>query len=244
MGPPLGRHLSMRCRTNARRLRSTVHPKPSQQWARLSRSGDDARALTSYGHCGAPRRPWDLDTLLRPRRSGLDRHVRVPGSRWAPPRLRRSGAALAQTPLSILPFFGSRNLCLLDGTTIGRGVSRPRHEARARRRDQGPARRRVTRTPIASRGSSAKRKTLASLNHPQHRRDLRPRGCERRHGPGDGTGRGADARRSHCARRDSTRRSAADRAADRRGARSRARAGDHPSRSEARQHQGARRTAR
>ena len=42
---------------------------------------------------------------------------------------------------------------------------------------------------------------------------------------------------------DPARRCAADRAPDRRGARSGARAGHHPSRSEARQHQGARRTA-
>ena len=43
---------------------------------------------------------------------------------------------------------------------------------------------------------------------------------------------------------DPARRGAAHREADRRGARSGARAGDHPSRSEAREHQGPRRTAR
>ena len=52
---------------------------------------------------------------------------------------------------------------------------------------------------------------------------------------------GEDARRAHRAGRDSARRGAADREADRRGARSGARAGHHPSRSEAGEHQGARR---
>ena len=50
---------------------------------------------------------------------------------------------------------------------------------------------------------------------------------------------GADARGAHRTGRDSTRRGAAHREADCRGTRSGARAGDHPSRSEAREHQGA-----
>ena len=50
---------------------------------------------------------------------------------------------------------------------------------------------------------------------------------------------GDDAGGPHRARRDPVRRGAADREANRRGARSRARAGHHPSRSEAREHQGA-----
>ena len=49
---------------------------------------------------------------------------------------------------------------------------------------------------------------------------------------------GEDAGAADRARTDSARRGAADREADRRGARSGARAGDHPSRSEAREHQG------
>ena len=52
---------------------------------------------------------------------------------------------------------------------------------------------------------------------------------------------GEDAGGAHRTRSDPDRRRAADRATDRRGARSGARAGHHPSRSEARQHQGARR---
>ena len=52
---------------------------------------------------------------------------------------------------------------------------------------------------------------------------------------------GEDLSQRHRARADAARRGAADRAADRRRARSRARAGHHPSRSEAGEHQGARR---
>ena len=63
----LGRHLSMRCRTQARRLRSNVHAKPSLRWARFIRSGDGAsspfvRLLCTRGSlwkcrpCGNPPR--------------------------------------------------------------------------------------------------------------------------------------------------------------------------------------------
>ena len=55
---------------------------------------------------------------------------------------------------------------------------------------------------------------------------------------------GDDARRAHRARPDAARRRAVDRAPDCRRARSRARAGHRPSRSEAGEHQGPRRTAR
>ena len=48
----------------------------------------------------------------------------------------------------------------------GRGVPRHRHEARARGGDQGAARPSSRTTPSASRASSARRKLLASLNHP------------------------------------------------------------------------------
>ena len=45
----------------------------------------------------------------------------------------------------------------------------------SRRRDQGPARPRSPTIPIGSRGSSAKRRLLASLNHPHIAHDLRLR---------------------------------------------------------------------
>jgi len=76
-------------------------------------------------------------------------------------------------------------------------------------------------------------KTLASLNHPEHRADLRL-GEDRQYPCArDGTGRGADARRPNWTRPNSHRRGTGDREADRRSARGRTRAGDHPSRSEA-----------
>ena len=43
----LGRHLSRRCRTKARRLRSNVHAKPLPRLGKLIRSGDDARSHRS-----------------------------------------------------------------------------------------------------------------------------------------------------------------------------------------------------
>ena len=111
----------------------------------------------------------------------------------------------------------------------------------SRRRDQGPARRRSPAIPIASRASSAKRRSLASLNHPNiaHIYGLEDSGGV--HALVMELVEGEDLVAAHRARRDPARRGAADREADRRGARSRARAGDHPSRSEAREHQGARR---
>ena len=48
----------------------------------------------------------------------------------------------------------------------GRGLSRARHEAGSRRRDQDPARARSPPIRSGSRGFSARRRTLASLNHP------------------------------------------------------------------------------
>ena len=61
----------------------------------------------------------------------------------------------------------------------------------SRRRDQGPARARSPPIRSGSRASSAKRKSLASLNHPQHR--ARSTASRRRGGvqrAGDGAGRG------------------------------------------------------
>ena len=83
-------------------------------------------------------------------------------------------------------------------------------------------------------------RVLASLNHPQHRaRSTASKTADGRARARHGTGRGSRRSRERIARGpDSARRGAADRAADRRGARSRARAGHHPSRPEAREHQG------
>ena len=112
-------------------------------------------------------------------------------------------------------------------------------QAESRRRDQGPARRRSR--PIRAAGAVRARSAdrSPSLNHPQHRAHLRARRSRRR-----GTRscmelvEGEDSRRPHRARRDSR----STRRCRSRGrspsARSRARAGHHPSRSEARQHQG------
>ena len=99
---------------------------------------------------------------------------------------------------------------------------------------------------IASRASSAKRRLLASLNHPHIARDLRTRGQRRR--PRAGAGARRRRRRSPIACASGplptrTKRCAIARA-DRRRARSRAREGHRPSRSQAGEHQGARPTAR
>ena len=50
----------------------------------------------------------------------------------------------------------------------GPGLSSPRLEAQSRRRAEGPAGR-FQRDPIGWRASSARRSSLASLNHPEHR---------------------------------------------------------------------------
>ena len=112
-------------------------------------------------------------------------------------------------------------------------------QAEARRRDQGPAGR-VRRTiPNGSRDSSAKREVLASLNHPNIAAHLRHRRvAAARTALVHGTGRGADARRAHRARR----RSPSPKPCPSRGRsprRSRPRTSGHrPSRSQAGQHQG------
>ena len=62
----------------------------------------------------------------------------------------------------------------------GRGVPRARHAARTRRRDQGPAGRCSRPTPTACARFEREARLLAALNHPQHRRDLRPRRDRRR----------------------------------------------------------------
>ena len=74
---------------------------------------------------------------------------------------------------------------------------------------------------------------------PEHRRTSRPRREWRRQGAGHGAGRRTDARRSHRARADSDRRSVVDRAAGCRRARGGARSGDHSSRSQAGECEGA-----
>ena len=79
----------------------------------------------------------------------------------------------------------------------GRGVSRARHEAEARRRDQGAARVGSRATPIGSRGSSAKRRLLASLNHPNIAAIYGLEKSSGAHGARDGARRRADARGAH-----------------------------------------------
>ena len=80
---------------------------------------------------------------------------------------------------------------------------------------------------------------LASLNHPNIGAHLRLRGFGRHACACPRTRRGSDARGPHRARPFGARRGAPDRAPDRRRARVRARARHRPSRSEAREHQGA-----
>ena len=109
----------------------------------------------------------------------------------------------------------------------------------SRRRDQGPARRVRAATPIGSRGSSAKRRLLASLNHPEHR--ARSTASRRRTASRAWCWNWSRARRSPSASHAG--RMPLDEALpiaqpDRRGARGRARAGHHPSRPQAGEHQG------
>ena len=121
----------------------------------------------------------------------------------------------------------------------GRGLLRPRYEAEPPRRDQAPA-------PRGGGGSGSPGTVQPRSADPgvaqssAHRADLRPRRRRWRPGPGDGAGRRSDARRSHRERGDPDRRGAVDRQADRGGSRSGARARDHPSGPEAREHQGPR----
>ena len=125
----------------------------------------------------------------------------------------------------------------------GRGVSRARHEAGSRRRDQDPA--------------GARSRTIPERLARFQREARRPRVAQSSAHRAPSTGskmptastalvmelvEGDDLARSPRARAPMpARRGAADREADRRSARSGARAGHHPSRSEAGEHQGARR---
>ena len=126
----------------------------------------------------------------------------------------------------------------------GRGLSRPRHDAESRRRDQGPAAGRSPAIPSASPASSAKRSSSRRSIIPTSRRSTASKKSDGVHALVMELVEGPTLAERIAQGRDAPRRGAADREADRRGARSRARAGHHPSGSEAREHQGPRRTAR
>ena len=115
-----------------------------------------------------------------------------------------------------------------------------RHEAESRRRDQGPAAA-FAADPERLARFEREAQLLAPLNHPNIAAIYGLEGVGRRPRAGDGARRGRGSRGADRARADAARRGAADRAADRRGARSGARAGHRPPRSEAAEHQGARR---
>ena len=123
----------------------------------------------------------------------------------------------------------------------GRGVSRPRHEAQSRRRAEGPAGLVRRAIPIGSRGSRAKRRRSRRSIIPTSRTSTASKNRTASRALVMELVEGEDLSQRIARGADSARRGAADREADRRGARSRARAGHHPSRSEAREHQGARR---
>jgi hypothetical protein len=114
----LGRHLSRRCRTKARRLRSNVHPKPSHRLAKLIRSGDDARSHHSPHHRSTRRRA--PGPLLR-RANPTSAHI-LPlaglsdaGHCGRLRACRRAGADLSRTDSSIL-LEGRRSSCLAPPT--------------------------------------------------------------------------------------------------------------------------------
>ena len=111
-------------------------------------------------------------------------------------------------------------------------------QAASRRRAENPARHFAERSRSPGALSARGSRSLAALNHPNIARDLRPRRIDRhRAALVWNSSRGPTSRRPDRARPHSPRRGAADRATDRRGPRSRARAGHHPSRSQTREHQ-------
>ena len=143
------------------------------------------------------------------------------------------------------PWLSAGRLCdrqLARRGRHGRGVSRARYAARSRRGHQGAAGRICRDTDRIAR-FEREAHALAALNHPNIAQiyGLEDAGGSRAlvmelvEGP-------TLADRLRTARCRSTKR--CDRPTDRRGARSRARAAHHPSRSEARQHQGSRRRHR
>ena len=116
-------------------------------------------------------------------------------------------------------------------TKLDRDVAIKVLPAALRRRSRTPG-------PLHARGAGA-----GVAQSSEHRRDLRHRGTGGAHALVMELVEGEDLSMRIARGADAARRGVADRAADRRGARGRARAGHRPSRPEARQHQGARRTA-
>ena len=118
----------------------------------------------------------------------------------------------------------------------GRSVSRPGHEAGPRRRHQGRGRR-LPFGPRAARALRTRGSGAGDAEPPAHRRDLRIGGERRRPRPRARARRGSDARRAPGVGTVADSRGTHVGTTDRGRARSRARQGHHPPRSQSREHQ-------